>query len=518
MSVRERLSRVFEPEEQVDLTSGGIARPLIYLSAPIVITNLLQTAYNLADTFWLGQYSTNALAAISFAFPVVFLLISLGIGLATAGSILVAQNTGAGNERSAEYAASQTVTFSILASMGLGAIGYVFLGDLLAILGASPEVLPLATGYMEVIALGLPFMFGFFIFVSLMRGYGDTVTPMVVMFGTVVLNIALDPFLIFGWGPVPELGVEGAAIATVISRGLAMAVGLGIMFRGTRGVRIRLRDMTPDLTYFGRILKLGIPASIEGTGRALSINLLLFIVGLFPTTVVAAFGIGTRVFSVIFLPAIAVARGVETMSGQNIGAGKPDRAAATSRFAARAMVVILLVASVVVWTFAAPIVGVFTTDPGVVDAGATFLRYVAVSFPFIGITRAYGGGFRGAGKTLTAAVIALSSLWVVRLPVAWVASQPVGLDLGPPGIWLSFAVSNAVGALLAYVWYRRGTWRDADLTDRGPTDDGTTSDDRVADGDAAVADGSADAAVATDGEGTRNRDAETETADPSRPD
>jgi len=303
----------------------------------------------------------------------------------------------------------------------------------------------------------------------------------------------------------------------VISRGLAMAVGLGIMFRGTRGVRIRLRDMTPDLDYFGRILKLGIPASIEGTGRALSINLLLFIVGLFPTTVVAAFGIGTRVFSVIFLPAIAVARGVETMSGQNIGAGKPDRAAATSRFAARAMVVILLVASVVVWTFAAPIVGVFTTDPGVVDAGATFLRYVAFSFPFIGITRAYGGGFRGAGKTLTAAVIALSSLWVVRLPIAWVASQPVGLNLGPPGIWLSFAVSNAVGALLAYVWYRRGTWRDADLTDRGPTDDGTTDDDRVADGDAVVADGSADAAVATDGEGTRNRGPETETTD-RRPD
>lgn len=244
-----------------------------------------------------------------------------------------------------------------------------------------------------------------------------------------------------------------------------MVVGLSIMFRGTRGVRIRLRDMTPAVTYFGRILKLGVPASIEGTGRALSINLLLFIVGLFPTTVVAAFSIGTRVFSVIFLPAIAVARGVETMAGQNIGAGKPDRAAATSRFAARAMVLVLLVASVVVWAFAAPIVGVFTADQGVINVGATFLRYVAFSFPFYGTTRAYGGGFRGAGKTLTAAIIALSSLWVVRLPVAWIASQPVGLDLGPPGIWLSFAVSNAVGAVLAYVWYQRDTWRDADLTD-----------------------------------------------------
>ena len=397
MSVRERLKRVFNPEERVDLTAGGIARPLFYLSLPIVITNLLQTAYNLADTFWLGGYSTNALAAISFAFPVVFLLISLGIGLSTAGSILVAQNTGAGNERNAEYAASQTVTFSVLASAVLGAIGYLFLGGLLAVLGASPAVLPLATGYMEIIALGLPLVFGFFVFISLMRGSGDTVTPMLVMFGTVVLNIVLDPFVIYGWGPFPELGVEGAALATVFSRGLAMVVGLGIMLSGTRGVRIRVGDMTPDLSYFRELLALGVPASVELTGRALSINLVLFIVGLFSTTVVAAFGIGTRVFSVIFLPAIAVARGVETMSGQNIGAGKPDRAAATSRFAACAMIVVLSVAAVLVWVFAAPIVGVFTADSGVVDAGATFMRYVAASFPFIAITRAYSGGFRGAG-------------------------------------------------------------------------------------------------------------------------
>jgi putative MATE family efflux protein len=492
MSVRERLKRVFNPEERVDLTAGGIARPLFYLSLPIVITNLLQTAYNLADTFWLGGYSTNALAAISFAFPVVFLLISLGIGLSTAGSILVAQNTGAGNERNAEYAASQTVTFSVLASAVLGAIGYLFLGELLAVLGASPAVLPLATGYMEIIALGLPLVFGFFVFISLMRGSGDTVTPMLVMFGTVVLNIVLDPFVIYGWGPFPELGVEGAALATVFSRGLAMVVGLGIMLSGTRGVRIRVGDMIPDLSYFRELLALGVPASVELTGRALSINLVLFIVGLFPTTVVAAFGIGTRVFSVIFLPAIAVARGVETMSGQNIGAGKPDRAAATSRFAACAMIVVLSVAAVLVWVFAAPIVGVFTADSGVVDAGATFMRYVAASFPFIAITRAYSGGFRGAGKTLTAAVIALASLWVVRLPVAWFASQPVGLDLGPPGIWLSFAVSNAVGAILAYTWHQRGTWRDAARIE-------DESDPK------SEAETEPDGAVATDGHGVPDR-------------
>nr|WP_276282196.1 MATE family efflux transporter [Halorussus sp. DT72] len=453
------MSGTFKDQSDLDLTEGGIGWPLFYLSLPIVVTNLLQTAYNLADTFWLGQYSTKALAAISFAFPMVFLLISLGMGLSVAGSILVAQHVGADEEEQAEYAASQTVTFSLLASVVLGAVGYTFVGDFLAFLGASPDVLWRAEAYMQVISLGIAFMFGFFVFISLMRGYGDTVTPMLVMLGTVVLNVVVDPFLIMGWGPFPAMGIEGAAIATVLSRAMAMVVGLGIMFRGNRGVQIHLSQMTPDLDFFKKLLGIGIPASIEGTGRALSVNLLLYVVGLFPTTVVAAFGIGTRVFSVIFLPAIAVARGVETMSGQNIGADKPDRAASANDFAAKVMFGVLAAMGVVIFLGAHGVVAVFTDDPEVIDIGANFLRWVAPSFGFIGVMRAYTGGFRGAGKTLVAAAISIFMLGVVRLPVAWVGAQ----SFGPEGIWMAFLVSNVVGAVVAVLWFKRGTWRDADV-------------------------------------------------------
>ena len=476
-------------EADRDLTEGGIVRPLVYLSAPIVVTNLLQTAYNLADTFWLGQYSTEALAAISFAFPMVFLLISLGMGLSVAGSVLVAQHTGAGERREAEYAASQTVTFAFLGSAVLGLVGYPLVRPFVAALGASPAVLPGATAYMRVIALGLPFMFGFFVFISLMRGAGDTVTPMLVMLGTVVLNVALDPFLINGWtlvanAPIvgtvtfPELGVEGAAIATVFSRSLAMVVGVGIMLSGSRGIRIAPRDMVPDFGYLWTILEIGIPASVEGTGRALSVNALLVVVGLFSTSVVAAFGIGTRVFSVIFLPAIAVARGVETMTGQNIGAGKPDRAARANYVAAQGLFVILGLAGVLIFLVPAPIVAVFTDDPAVLREGTTFLRFVALSFGFIGIMRAFTGGFRGAGKTLVAAAISVAALAGVRLPVAVVASRSLlptdWWFLGAPdprGIWVAFAVSNVVGAALAFLWFRRGTWRDGDVRESPPVAD-----------------------------------------------
>ncbi|QLG26788.1 MATE family efflux transporter [Halorarum halophilum] len=490
MSLRDRLSTVFKGRDEFDLTSGDIGKPLLYLSLPIVITNLLQTAYNLADTFWLGQYSTEALAAISFAFPMVFLLISLGMGISVAGSVLVAQHTGANEEREAEYAASQTVTFAIIASLVLGGIGYLFVGDFLALLGASEEVLPLATDYMEIIAQGLVFMFGFFVFVALMRGYGDTITPMLVMLGTVVLNIVIDPFLIFGFENNPLFGmlgargleasllaatgytgsgVAGAAYATIFSRSIALVVGLAIMFQGVRGVEINLRDMAPDFTYARRIARLGVPASIEGTGRSLSVNLMLVIVAFFPTTVVAGYGIGVRVFSVIFLPAIAVARGVETMTGQNIGAGKPDRAAEAARLAAKVMLIVLTGVGVVTWIAAAPIASVFTDDPVVVAVTEDFLRWVAPSFGFIGVMRAYTGSFRGASKTLTAAAISVTMLGLIRLPIAYFAVRPPSFlpfaAFDETGIWMSFAVSNALGALIAYAWYQRGTWRGGDLTE-----------------------------------------------------
>jgi putative MATE family efflux protein len=475
-------NRLFKSSEDLDLTSGGIAKPLLYLSFPIIVTNLFQTAYNLADTFWLGQYNTTALAAISFAFPMVFLLISLAIGLSVAGSVLVAQHTGADQEREAEYAASQTVVFSVIVSIILGGVGYLFVDQYLVLLGASESVIPVATSYMKIISVGLFAMFGFAVFISLMRGYGDTVTPMLVMFGSVVLNIILDPILIFGFENNPlfgylgmgglettlfELtgyagsGIEGAAIATVFSRILALIVGLAIMFRGKRGVQIHLDQMIPDLGYARRLIDIGVPASVESAGIALSTNVLLFIIAAFSPTVVAAYGIGTRVFSVIFLPAIAFSQGVETMTGQNIGAGKHDRAERTNHFSAKVMLVGLTALGGIVFLAARPIAAVFTTDPAVVDITTVFIQYTAFTFGGIGVRRAYTGGFRGSGKTIIAAVIAVFVLGLVRLPVAWIGANL----LGPPGIWIAFAISNVCGGVVAYLWFRQGSWRGDDLTE-----------------------------------------------------
>ncbi|MFB6292614.1 MAG: MATE family efflux transporter [Candidatus Nanohaloarchaea archaeon] len=445
----------FKSREQLDLTGGDISSNLFYLSLPIVVINLLRTAYNITDTFWVGQLSADALAAITFAFPLIFFLISLGMGIAVAGSVLVAQFEGSGRRKMVNYAASQTMVFTFLASLAIGAFGYFFISPIIGLLGASESVLPLATGYMEIISIGLFAMFGFNVFISVMRGFGDTLTPMLLMLGAVVLNIILDPFLIFGWWFFPAMGVEGAAVATIFCRGLALLAGLAIMFSGVKGVKISFSRMVPEPGFLVKMLRIGVPATVESTGRSISVNALVAIVGIFATPVVAGFGIGIRIFSLVFLPATAVGRGVETMTGQNLGAGRFDRAEETNWLAAKVMFVLLSLVGVVAFLAAGPIAFVFTTSAEVAKVGGDFIRIVALSFGFLGATKAFTGGFRGAGKTAVAAIISIAALGFIRLPIAFFASK----SLGPTGIWAAFPVSNVLGAVIAVAWFSRGTWK-----------------------------------------------------------
>lgn len=446
----------FKSKEELDLLNGPVAKNLFYLSLPVIVINLLHTAYNLADTFWLGQYGGEALAAITFAFPLVFFLISLGMGLAVAGSVLVAQFEGSGNTKKRNYAASQTIGFSAFVSVVLGLFGYFFIGDIVGLLGATGGVAASASGYLEIISLGIFSMFGFLVFQSLMRGFGDTVTPMILMFGTVILNIIIDPIFIFGWWIIPELGVEGAAIATVFSRSLALIIGVWLLFTGRRGLEISISEMKPDFSFFRKMTGIGLPASVEGVGRSVSVNAVTAVVGwTFADPIVAGFGIGIRVFSMIFLPAAAVGRGVESMTGQNLGAGRFERAGETARDGAKYSFLILTSLGVITFIFARPIAAIFTTEAQIAQTGAEFLRYVAFSFGFIGVLRSYNGSFRGAGKTATAAVISITTLGVIRLPIAYFGS----INFGTRGVWIAFFISNILGALIAYVWYQRGTWK-----------------------------------------------------------
>jgi len=467
----------FKSREELDLLEGPVGKNLFYLSLPVIVINLLHTAYNLADTFWLGQYSGEALAAITFAFPLVFFLISLGMGLAVAGSVLVAQYEGSGKAKMRNYAASQTVGFSAVISGLIGVFGYYMIGDVVGLLGATGSVATSAEAYLQIISIGLFSMFGFLVFQSLMRGFGDTVTPMILMFVTVIINVIIDPLFIFGFWIIPEMGIRGAAIATILSRLLSLTIGIWLLFSGSKGIKISLASMKPDAEFFHKIMRIGIPASLEGAGRSISVNALTAVVGwTFANPIVAGFGIAIRIFSMVFLPASAVGRGVESMTGQNLGAENYERAGETAGTGAKYTFLILTVLGLLTFVFADSIASVFISqaEPNselIANTASEFLRFVAFSFGFMGVLRSYNGSFRGAGKTATAAVISVTTLGAIRLPIAYLGA----VNIGTRGVWAAFFISNVAGALIAYLWYQRGTWKQS-ITDE-EKDDGEVAEE-----------------------------------------
>lgn len=478
-----------EAGRSLDLTEGDLLRPVLLLSAPIVASQLLQTAYNLADTFWVGRLGQDAVSALSFSFPLVFFLIGLGGGFTGAGTVLVSQHRGAGNEAQVARVSGETISFVFLFSVVLGVGGFLATPVLLDAIGTTPgtPVHRMAVTYTQTIMLGVYAMFGFLIFEALLRGYGDTRTPMYLMAVGVVLNVVVDPFLILGFQDnvllavlglggletalyeatgFAGLGIQGAAIATVLSRGVVTVVGLGLLFAGRVEIQVRPADLRLRLERVKRILDVGAPLSVAESLGPLTLVLLTAIVALAGEQVVAGYGIGNRVLSVLFLIPIAVSRGTETVVGQNLGAGLVARARRGVRVTAVLAAGILALASVVLVVFAEPIVGVFIAGVDrtvVISAGAGYIRIFGLTLVFFAVFRVLIGAFRGAGSTRTAMLLSLLALWFCRLPPPFLLYAV--LDWGVDGLWYGMAVGNVVGTLVTLGWYLRGSWTSAIVAD-----------------------------------------------------
>jgi len=476
------VGRVFRGRDEIDLTSGSISWPLFYLSLPIVITNLLQTAYNLADTFWVGRLGQAAVSALSFSWAIVFLIISLAAGFTVAGTVLVAQNKGADNLDRVDHVAGQTIAFVVILSAVFSAVGYLLAPDLLALIGAVPGTREyvLAIEYTRTIFLGIPFVFGFFIFQGLLQGWGDTRTPLYLMAFGVALNVAIDPFLILGFrGNVlfevvglgglertlyaatgfAGFGVQGAAVATIASRGLGAAIAFGLLLSGRVGLSPAPSDFLPRRETVEKIVRIGAPASVEQSTRALGVTVLTALVALASQEAVAAYGIGNRLTSLVFLPALGLARGTETVVGQNLGADQADRARKAVFAAAGLIAGLLAVVSILAFAFAEPITAVFITGENadlVVSIGADYLRIVGLTFLFLGAFRVVQGGFRGSGSTKTAMALSILALVVFRAPPAYVLVEWFGM--GATGVWYGIAFSNVAILVVAGAWFLRGTW------------------------------------------------------------
>jgi len=443
--------------EETELTDKPIFITLLTLSGPIIIGDAMHLLYNLIDTFWVGQLGAEFLAAISISFPLVFIVFSLGAGFSIAGMTLVSQYTGAEEFEKANLAAGQILIFSVIISSLLAILGLLYGQNLLRLMGAEPEVVEPAWQYFRIIVSGIPLIFCYFIFSSVLQGIGDTKTPMKIKISTVLINIIIDPLLIFGWFFFPELGIQGAALATVLSRLAASIVGIYFLFSGTKGIKLELRHLKTDFQVINKIIRIGFPAALGLSALSVAMAVLTSIVTAFGTYTLAAWGVANRILSIFRMPAKGINRAASVLVGQHLGADQPDQADISVFVGVSTISAFMLIGAIFIMFTASYLLIPFTDEIEVVKIGTEYLRIAVIAYIFLGIQDTMSGALRGAGRTGMQMLFQIFTLWLLQIPLTYSLANIVGMK--ETGIWWGILLAKILGCLTLFIWFKRGTWK-----------------------------------------------------------
>ncbi|MBD3279039.1 MAG: MATE family efflux transporter [Candidatus Aegiribacteria sp.] len=441
----------------VDMTAGSVRKKLLLLAWPVMLSHLLHTLYNLADAFWLGKLGRQALNAPTITMHVVFIGFALAMGLGAAGTTLVSQYKGAGKEEKAADVAAQLLSLLTGIGLVLGVAGYLLTPTLLDLLQTPPDSWQMTYDYMRFIFMGIPLLFAFTVYQAVSTGLGDTLGPMQVNLVSVILNLILDPILIFGFGPIPPMGVVGAAVATVFCRAVASFFGVARLFRGRKGFRIHIRQMLPQLETVKKILKIGLPVGMGQMGTSLGFTVMIGIVNSFGSAVTAAFGVGNRIIHMAMVPAMGLSQANATAVGQNLGAGDPERAEESVHSALLIIGSILLPVTTLMFFFGGDIARAFVNDPAVIELGRTMFHITTPSVFVFGFLLVILGSFQGSGHTMPVMVLNMSRLWALRIPGAYLLAYAA--SIGAHGIWWAMFISNTVTAVSGWLWFKTGSWK-----------------------------------------------------------
>ena len=436
---------------QHDFSQGPIARQLFYFSGPIILANLLQVSYQLIDSLWIGNLiGANALAAVSLSGTVLFTVLSFVIGLNNAALTILSQQKGRGSGEGLRRYLNAFVVLLAGMSIGLGIIGFILAEQLLRLVGTPEEIMPMAAAYLKINFIGMLFLFGYNFIGTGLRSVGDSKSPLYFVAIAVVLNTLLDPLFIsvFSWG------VEGAAYATIISQGAAFFIG----FFYIRSKRILpfTRPAVPAKREVLDILRLGIPAGLQMGVISAGVLAIMSVVASFGPAVVAGYGAAQRLESLIMLPAQALGTAINSMAGQNIGAGQWDRVERVTRYGFFYNLAVMFIIAAVLYIFAEPAVRLFLKEEEAVEFGTEYLRGVAFFYPFLGINFILNGTVRAAGAMFQVLILNILSFWVLRYPLTYLFATWYGED----GIALGIGVSFVISSVFAFLYYRYGKWRE----------------------------------------------------------
>ena len=443
--------------EHHDYTTAPLNRAVLLLAVPMVLEMVMESLFTVVDVFWVSRLGKEAVAVVGLTESVMSLIYAVAIGLSIAATAVVARRIGEKDPERAAEAAGQVVILGTGVSLAIGAVLGFFAPEILRLMGADDATVAIGGDYTRIMLGGNVTVFMIFLINAVFRGAGDAVLAMRTLWLANALNIVLDPIFIFGIGPVPEMGVAGAAVATNIGRGVGVMYQLWHLAGARHRVKLRWRHLVPERETIATILR---PAW-AGIGQLLIATTswvgLFKILAVFGSAAVAGYTIAIRVVIFALMPSWGLANAGATLVGQNLGAKQPERAERAVWIATKFNMIFLGAVGVGFVALAYPIVSLFTTEAEVYSFGGRALWVVSLAFPLYAAGMCFEGAFNGAGDTWTPTKLNFFSFWMIQVPLAWLLANPIGL--GPLGVFIAVPVSFSLFATWAAVLFRRGKWK-----------------------------------------------------------
>ena len=442
-----------------DFSVGSVPRHLLRFSIPMLIGNMIQISYSIINTIWVGHLvGENAVGSIGVSFPVILILIGFSMGISMATTIIVAQYYGAKDYVMVEKAVNNSFSIALISGVVLACLCIFATDSILSIIDTPVENFAMASSYLKISTVGFIPMYLVFLTSSILRGIGDTITPLLFMAIGVGLNAIMDPFLIGGFGPFPSNGLNGAAYATVISQIIATIISIIYLNRKDHIIAFHPKKLILNRHMTFLLFKIGFPSIVQQSLISLGAIFIVSFVNSFGSAATNAFGAVQRVEIVAFMPAMSMSMAAATLTGQNLGACKPERIKDVFKWGIIMCSSMTLFISFIVIFFSKYIFIIFgiADDAKVLEIGITYLRIVGPSYIFFGILFISNGIINGSGHTIITMFFTLMSLWLVRVPLSWLLSKT---SLGIVGIWIAVSLSFAVTMTVSLTYYFSGRWK-----------------------------------------------------------
>lgn len=444
-------------DNEEDFTSGPIGRALGLLAIPMMLEMAMESVFAVVDIAFVSRLGTDAVAAVGITEALITVLYGIAIGLGMGLTAMVSRRIGSNDPAGAAAVTGQAIWVGAILSIVIGILGFIYARDLLEIMGASAGVIELGVGFTAVTLGGAATIIYLFLLNAAFRGAGDATVALRSLWLANGINIVLDPCLIFGLGPFPEMGVTGAAVATTIGRGSGVLYQLWYLTNGRGRIEFHVRYLKFNLALALRMVRI----SLGGIGQFLIATAswigVMRIVSIYGSGAIAAYTIALRMMEFVFLPAWGLGNAAATLVGQNLGAGQPERAEESAWQAAKYNAIFMSVAGGFLLLFATGVTGLFTTEPDVIRWGTSCLQILSIGFPAYAVGMVVVQALNGAGDTSTPALLNFICFWLLQIPLAfWLATQT---SLGPNGAFIAIVIAESLLTVLATIAFRKGAWK-----------------------------------------------------------